>query len=84
MIIKDLCIAKEYTAKDGTAKKQYTKIGVYMQKDDGKAAIKLETWFNPAGAVNDKGECWVGVFDPKINSPAPAKTNNVPQSDVPF
>lgn len=55
----------QYTTQDGKNKNRYQNVGVAMVHTDGTFSVKLESWFNPAGAVNEKGECWINFFAKK-------------------
>jgi hypothetical protein len=47
--------------KDGVEKSRWTKIGVMLEKPDGKRSIKLEALPLP----NKDGEVWLQVFEDK-------------------
>ncbi len=73
--IKDICgRGRAYTAKDGTTKHEWIKVGRLIIQDDGNAFIAFEKWANPAGFVNEKGDVIFSVFEPKPKA----------EKDVPF
>ena len=73
----------------GQMKNKYQKVGVLFTNEEGKQSLKLEPWFNPAGATNEKGDCWLSIVDQQAKSKtfnAPSPTLQTPlQSDaIPF
>lgn len=73
--VYDAAVAvREYTARDGTQKKQWTNVGAVLAYDDGGMCLILEKWFNPAGVPGDGG-VRISFFEPKPrdgSQPAPA------------
>lgn len=89
----EICVVESSYLKDGKNKNNYRKIGSMLEHSDGRKSIKLDKFFNPLGALNEKGECWLSVFEPKNNNEQNANvnvTNNSPnntphlEEDIPF
>lgn len=96
--IYDAAVAtSEYTARDGTQKKNWVKVGAVLQFEDGGQCLVLEKWFNPAGCAGDRA-VRINFFTPKPSDgqggfaqaappPAAAKpgAQGVPyDDDIPF
>jgi len=89
----DVCVVESSYEKDGKNKNNYRKVGTMIENDDGLMSIKLDRFFNPLGALNNKRECWLSVFEQKEREQQNVnhEFNNVVgkevsdlQSDIPF
>jgi hypothetical protein len=79
MELKDICVGRKYTDKDGQEKTKWTTIGTGFVKD-GKMSIKLELI-----PTNWDGSCVVFDRKPKEQAQQPAQQVQQPQTDgVPF
>jgi len=65
MKVQDIVCVSGHYEQQGVQKARFQKIGSLITKDDGKQSIVIEKWFSPAGATNEKGECWLSIFDQK-------------------
>ena len=73
----------------GQMKNKMQKVGVLFISEEGKQSIKLESWFNPAGATNDKGDCWLNIVDQQVknkafNAPNPTLQTTLQSDAIPF
>lgn len=74
-IVKDLLHIKERNV-NGRVFKEYTTVGsIFIDPETDQAkSISLKTSFNPAGAINEQGECWLSIVDRKKK-----ETHNEPE-----
>ena len=78
--IYDCMVPNGTYKKDGQEKTSWLRIGAILQKDDGKAVMKLD-----CVPVSNDFEGWVQLFAPQESQQsAPAPKNDDFDSDVPF
>ena len=86
----EICVVESSYQKDGKNKNNYRKVGSMLEHSDGRKSIKLDKFFNPLGALNEKGECWLNVFEQKSNAGDTKSNNNsnqdtqIESDDIPF
>ena len=76
MVKYEATVATGKYTKDGQEKTRWMKIGVMIERQNGKMALKLDALPLP----NDKGEIWIEMFEPR-QSDAPKSTK---EDDVPW
>lgn len=77
----------EYTAKDGTKKKRYQRVGTIFKGDDGRASMKLD-----AIPLSREWSGWLSFYpiekdppsSPPTNRPASPPADYQEDDDIPF
>lgn len=66
----------EYTTKDGKTKARWQNVGALLQDAEGRPAILLSKWFNPAGVIDAKGgeSLLLSAFPPRDRTEEPAES----------
>lgn len=87
-IVHEICVATgTYRDSSGKEKKQWQKVGVELETDQGGRFILLDRWFNPAGIADpeSRGTVMLSMFDPKNKQDnKPNHASNSKDDDVPF
>lgn len=62
--MRDIVYVRKYLDQKGEEKKEYITVGYIFEKE-GKISVLMKPWVNLGAFQNDKGECWLAVFEHK-------------------